>query len=1412
MPAPHFLGIDLGSITVKAVLTDAQGEVLFQKYQRHGSASRQTLADILTELNTLYPGLAVQGAVTGSAALNLATILGLPFIQEVIASSRIIAKVAPQTDVAIELGGEDAKILYFGRSIDLRMNEACAGGTGAFIDQMATLLHTDTLGLNELASRAKTIHPIASRCGVFAKTDMVSLLNEGVSREDLAISVLQAVVEQTISGLACGQPIRGNVAFLGGPLHFLPELVKRFVATLKLTPEQTLTFPEGQFMVARGAALSAQAEGGEPLPVTTLLERLEASRDKMEITQALPPLFRDEADYAQFRARHAKDAILQAPLETATGDLFLGVDLGSTTVKSVLIDEKGTVLDQSYNRNDGDPLKALIPYLINLLERIPKTAHLRGIGTTGYGANLAKAALNAQISEVETVAHLKAACFMEPDCTYVIDIGGQDMKCLAVQDGAVADVRLNEACSSGCGAFLQTFATSLGMSMPAFVQAALFAKHPVDLGSRCTVFMNSKVKQAQKEGASVPDIAAGLCYSVVRNALYKVLRLRSPEDLGAHVLVQGGSFLNDALLRIMETMLEREVVRPSLSGHMGAYGIALMCLKHRDTLAPCTLTAQNLRNLSFKSKAVLCRHCGNHCHLTINTFSNGQRLVSGNRCERGGEIRDKSKPVMPSIYTWKEKRLFDYTPLAENQAPRGRLGIPRVLNMYERYPFWFTLFTTLGYRVELSPVSSKAIYSLGISSMPSQTVCFPAKLAHGHVNYLIEQKVPHIFYPCIPRERMEGKEAFDCYSCPVVCGYPEVVRLNTEELLQGKSKLHTPYLNPEDMSSMARTLAEEFDIPKREVKKAIKKAMEAQAAYRKDLRDEASRILAEVEAKDGIGIVLCGRPYHVDPLVHHGIPNLITSLGAAVLSEDSMAALFEDADEETPLRVVDQWTFPSRLYRAARVVAAMEHLELVQLTSFGCGIDAVTSDQVAEILHRAGKMHTLLKIDEGPSLGAARIRIRSLLASIEERRKERRQARKQEADSYLLNPPVFTKDMRATHTIIAPQMSPVHFAFAESVFRGAGYKFHVLPTVSNEDIETGLRYVNNDACYPAQVVIGQLINALQSGAVDPKHSALLLSQTCGPCRATNYPGLLKRALKEAGFDNVPALTLRSKTGSYQPGFTFTRDLFNNTFRAILYGDMVQRLSQHTYTYEINKGDTDTLIKKWVDAITRDFAAGKSRDLEADMQAMTREFASIPMHKDKRPRVGIVGEILLCYHPDANRHIADLTRQEGGEPVLADMVDFFLYCFSDPIYRWQRLGGQALPAFLGWYFIQKFDHMRNALRRALAGSPFPQVAKFKDLFASAGKLISPGYQAGEGWLLSAELLKFISQGTTNALCLQPFGCLPNHVVGRGVFKEIKRLCADANLMAMDYEGGSSEANLLNRIKLFMSMAQTPGQQR
>lgn len=1400
----RYLGIDVGSITVKAVLLDAAGNTLYSSYKRHGAATREMLLSILEDLEKHFPGIAVHGAVTGSAALDLPRALGLTFIQEVIASSRSISKLAPQTDVAIELGGEDAKILYFGRSIDLRMNEACAGGTGAFIDQMATLLHTDTSGLNTLASHAKAIHPIASRCGVFAKTDMVSLLNEGVSREDLAISVLQAVVEQTISGLACGQPIRGNVAFLGGPLHFLPELVRRFAETLKLTPEQTLTFPDGQFMVAKGAALSASAEK-ESIPVSVLIGRLAAYRGEAKNKNSLPCLFKNEEEYASFRASHGLDRLPEADLASASGDLYLGVDLGSTTVKSVLIDSAGRVLAKSYNRNDGDPLKNLLPFLIDLLGRIPGTAHLRGVGTTGYGANLARAALAAQVSEVETVAHLKAACSLHPDTTYVIDIGGQDMKCMQVDEGAVADVRLNEACSSGCGAFLQTFATSLGMSMEKFVQTALFAKHPVDLGSRCTVFMNSKVKQAQKEGRSVDDIAAGLCYSVIRNALYKVLRLRSPKDLGEHMLVQGGSFLNDALLKVMENMLGREVHRPNLSGHMGAYGIALLAMQKKDSYEPSTLTAASLKNLSVTTKALRCKGCGNHCHLTINTFSNGQRLVSGNRCDRGARTDTQSREQLPSIYTWKEEHLFNYTPLPPDRAPRGRLGIPRVLNIYERYPFWFTLFTELGFRVEVSPFSSKQIFDMGISSMPSQSVCYPAKLAHGHISWLISQGVPQIFFPCIPRERIEYKNSVDCYSCPVACGYPEVVRLNNEDIRTSGCRMHTPFVNPFDDKSLTRQLSDEFGISRSEIRRAILKAHAAQDAYRTALHEEGRRIVNLLHEKHGIGVVICGRPYHVDPLINHGIPKLITSLGAAVLSEDSVAWMA--GSEDIDLRIVDQWSFPARLYRAARVVTEHEELELVQLTSFGCGVDAISSDQVAELLHSANKMHTLLKIDEGPSLGAARIRIRSLLATVEDRReRQRRKGVKQRGE--VPKSPVFTKEMRTTRTIIVPQMAPIHFALAENMFRGAGYNCYVLPTVSAKDIETGLKYVNNDSCYPSQVVIGQLINALQSGAVDPKNCALMLSQTCGPCRATNYPALLRKALHEAGFDDVPSLILRAQTGTSQPGFTMTSALLHNLIVAVTYGDMLQRLTNHTRTYEKTSGDTDELQKKWIDLLGADFAANRKRDFADDMQAMVRDFLTIPMDMVPRPRVGIVGEILLCYHPDANRHMADVTRHEGGEPVISDIVDFLLYCFSDPVYQWQHLGGKALPAFFGWYVIQKVEHMRNAARKALAGTRFPPLGRFRDLVHNAGRLISRGFQAGEGWLLSAELLRFISEGITNALCLQPFGCLPNHIVGRGVFKSLKQLYPNVNLMAVDYEGGSSEANLLNRVKLFMTMAQAP----
>lgn len=1404
-----FLGLDIGSTTAKLALVAADGRLLEARYLRHGAAVRQTLSTMLDQLAVKYPGMAVSAAITGSASLGLSEALGLPFVQEVVAASRAIAVLAPQTDVAVELGGEDAKILYLSQGMDLRMNEACAGGTGAFIDQMAALLHTDAASLNELAANHTTLYPIASRCGVFAKTDVVPLLNEGVAREDLAASIFQAVVEQTIGGLACGNPIRGKVAFLGGPLHFLPELRKRFIATLRLAPEDVVPFPNAQYMVALGTALSlvdlpgaARMADTGPVALDTLAGRARVRGNAGDRTGSLPPLFDGEADYSLFRERHNRDAVPRKPLESASGPLFLGVDLGSTTVKAVLTDVDGAVLTSWYERNQGDPLAGLLPYLADLADSLPEGAWIQSSVSTGYGAQLAQAALGSLSADVETVAHLKAACRLVPDATYVIDIGGQDMKCLKARDGLIAGVTLNEACSAGCGAFLETFARSLNLSMDAFVRAALFARNPVDLGSRCTVFMNSKVKQAQKEGADIGDIAAGLCYAVARNALYKVLRLRTPAELGDRVLVQGGSFLNDALLRVMERLLDRHVYRPDIAGLMGAYGAALLARSRTpEGAAPAPLSSASLRSLDISAKTLRCKGCGNHCLLTVNRFSNGRKLVSGNRCEHGASGGETASPSMPNLYAWKERRLFGYEPLPQDGAPRGRIGIPRVLNMYEHYPFWFTLLTELGYRVELSPPSGKELFDLGLSSMPSQTVCYPAKLAHGHIASLLRKGLKRIFFPCLPRERRENGTAADGYNCPVVAGYPEVIRLNTDELLEKGCTLYTPFVSLEHPDTLVAALHDLFGIPKKELRDAVRVAAHEQETYRAELRAEGERVLAELECSGKLGIVLSGRPYHADPAIHHGLPDLVASLGAAVLSEDSVAHLGR-LDE--PLRVVDQWTYHSRLYRATALVCARPNLELVQLTSFGCGLDAITADQVAELLARAGKLHTLIKIDEGASLGAARIRIRSLLAAVEER---------PGAASALSAPhpaasasrPVFTKPMRQTHTILAPQMSPLHFDIIGKAISSAGYRLEILPTVSRKAIETGLNYVHNDACYPAIVVIGQLIDALQSGQCDPKHTALMLAQTCGPCRATNYPALLRKALCEAGFADVPVLTLSGGALNSQPGFSISPRLLHRLILSCLYGDMLQRVSLSTRTHERNAGDTDDLLAHWMERAGSCAARGDGSLFKSHMRSIVRDFSAIRQDHEPRPRVGIVGEILLKYHPDANNQVIRHIMEEGGEPVLTDLMDFFLYCLLDPVYLWKHMGGKAFPAFSNWLLIKRIESLRDTMRRALDGSRFLPVSRIAELARSVRGIVSTGNQAGEGWLLTAEMLELIDHGVGNVLCLQPFGCLPNHITGKGVLKELKRIRPLANLMAVDYDPGSSEANQLNRIKLFMTVA-------
>ena len=985
------IGIDVGSTTVKVVAMNTNLEVLYTTYKRHFSDTKNTVCSCLEELVDKFENYDMTIALTGSGALSVSEFLGLPFIQEVVACKRTVEKYIPQTDVVIELGGEDAKIIYFGKSIEQRMNGTCAGGTGAFLDQMATLLNTTTPGLNELAKDYNTIYPIASRCGVFAKTDIQPLLNEGAAKEDIAASIFQAVVNQTISGLACGRPIRGKVAFLGGPLSYLSELRKRFIETLNLTQDEIIVPEDAHLLVAKGATLDSI--NYKSITIEKLKSKIELLKNYHDMSSdSLKPLFTIENEYKEFKERHSKHTVPKKELDKFSGDCFLGIDAGSTTSKIVLIDNEANLLYSSYKNNEGKPLQTVINMLKDLYSILPKKAIIRYSGSTGYGEKLMQTALNLELGEIETIAHYTAAKKFMPNATSIVDIGGQDMKYIKIKNGAVDNIMLNEACSSGCGSFIETFAKSLNLSIEEFVEEAIKSNRPVDLGSRCTVFMNSKIKQAQKEGYKVGDISAGLSYSVIKNAIQKVMKIRDVETLGDSIVVQGGTFYNDAVLRAFELIVGKEVIRPDIAGLMGAYGIAVLAKEEFDInndkqyISKVTKN-EELDNLKVTVVHTRCHGCENNCLLTVNEFSTGKKFITGNRCERGAGI-EKNKTQLPNLYKYKYQRLFGYKPLAEEDAKRGTIGMPRVLNMYEDYPFWFTLFTNLGFRVILSEKSDRKTYEKGMESMPSESVCYPAKLSHGHIVSLINQGIKTIFYPCMMYSRQEDSEANNKYNCPIVISYSEVLKNNVEDLNEKGIKFINPFL-PFDKQGLVKRLYEleefkEYGFTKKELREAVQKAEEEYQRYKADIRQKGEEALKYIEENNLKAIVLAGRPYHIDPEINHGIDTMITSLGLCVLSEDSVAHL---STVQRPIRVVDQWVFHSRLYRAADVVGRNKNLELVQLNSFGCGVDAVTTDQVEEILSSFGKMYTLIKIDEVNNLGAIRIRIRSLIASMNKRNK-----------------------------------------------------------------------------------------------------------------------------------------------------------------------------------------------------------------------------------------------------------------------------------------------------------------------------------------------------------------------------------------------------------------------------------------
>ena len=1298
-------GIDIGSTTVKLVVLDDADEILYGEYRRHQAHTQETLSTLLEEAKKSVGECELQVCITGSGAINLGKALDISFVQEVVAVATALKKCAPQTDVAIELGGEDAKIIYFTGGLEERMNGVCAGGTGSFIDQMASLLQTDAAGLNREAEQYKQIYPIAARCGVFAKTDIQPLINEGATKADLAASIFQAVVNQTISGLACGKPIRGCVAFLGGPLHFLPELKKAFVRTLGLTAETTVDPDHSHLFAAMGAAMESTKK--DTVPIDTLIERLKNGVSISFEMPRLPALFESHAEYEQFCCRHARASVARGELSAYRGNCYLGIDAGSTTTKMALIGENGELLYSYYTNNNGNPIEAAKKGIHELQTLMPGNAKIVRACSTGYGEALLQAAFSLDDGEVETIAHCTAASFFDPKVDCVLDIGGQDMKCIRLKNGAVDSIMLNEACSSGCGSFIENFANSLGYTAEEFAQTALFAEHPVDLGTRCTVFMNSNVKQAQKEGASVSDISAGLAYSVIKNALYKVIKLSSAEELGSHIVVQGGTFHNKAVLRAFEEIAGAEVICPDISGVMGAFGAALIA-RRNYTGAPTPtkmLSLEQIEALTYSSFTRRCGGCANHCMLTVNVFDGERRHITGNRCEKMVGNAERKKAA-PNMVEFKRRCIFGYEPLAESAAARGTIGIPRVLNLYENYPFWATFFKQLHFRVILSPFSSRKIYELGMESIPSESECYPAKLAHGHVQWLINQGIKTIFHPCVFYEHQETLGAQNHFNCPIVVSYPENIKNNVEAVTNGAVRYIRPFMAFTDEKTVADRMVklcrEEWNIPAPEVHAAVKAAWAEQQRVKADIRTEGKRLLNQMKHNGECGIVLAGRPYHIDPEINHGIPELIASYGLTVFTEDSLPIDFEPS---RPLRVVDQWVYHSRLYNAAEFVCQHDKLEMIQLNSFGCGLDAVTTDQVSEILEASGKLYTLLKIDEVANLGAVRIRIRSLLSATD-------------------------------------------------------------------------------------------------------RLAIVMTQTGGCCRASNYVSFIRRALDKAGYSHIPVISLNANGMEKNEGFSLSAGLVTDAAKTIVYGDLFMRCLYRVRPYEVIPGSADALHKKWQDICIDSLINSKTQYTYKEVcRGIVNAFDSFPIDETiRKPRVGIVGEILVKYMPLANNHLVELLEREGAEVVVPDLLDFFNYCVFGSQYKAEYLGTKKSSVIVSKAAIRLIAALRkpatdalNESKRFEAPLSVYRIAEMTKPFLSLGNLY------GEGWFLAGEMIELITHGTPNVVCIQPFACLPNHVVGKGVIKALKKAYPQSNIAAVDYDPGASEVNQLNRIKLMLSTA-------
>lgn len=1421
LPANSYrLGIDIGSTTAKVVVVNEAAKVVFSAYRRHNAQAIETLLDILQEAHQIVGDALLTVQVTGSAGMGITEKFNLPFIQEVIASAEVVKQRYPNVQTLIDIGGEDAKIIFFNPNglPDMRMNGACAGGTGAFIDQMASLLNIPVTDLNRLAQQPHTIFPIASRCGVFAKTDVQNLLSREVCHADIAASIFRAVVLQTLSTLSRGRVPQPKILFSGGPLTFLPALKTSFMEALAISPDDVILVDHAELLPAIGAALAHHSA-----PHTTTLPALIAQLNTTSANQALiqprlPRLFTDQAEFDGWLIRQTKHktprvAILALPTDQPC---FLGVDSGSTTTKLVLIDEEGRLVFEHYRNNHGNAVQAVKEGLTLLNQAFAdhnRTPHIVRSVVTGYGEDLVRAAFGFDEGMVETLAHFRAARAFNPDVSFILDIGGQDMKAIFVSNGHIRNIEINEACSSGCGSFIQTFAQSLGYSVSDFAAEACQSQAPCDLGSRCTVFMNSKVKQSLREGASVSDISAGLAYSVIKNAINKVLKITDKSVLGEHIVVQGGTFRNKAIHKALEVLLERPVVCPDIAELMGAYGASLTA---RDAFTLQTELDSQLVSLdaletvtASKKQTINCRGCENQCTITKMVFANSNVFFTGNRCERIFTSRGQKAKAGQSLPARKAELLFNRPTTPQISGNGLTLGIPRVLNVFQNYPFWNELLTACGFTVRLSDVSTHPLYQRGVDTVMSENICFPAKLVHGHIYNLIEAGVDRIFYPLVTFEQKEFADADNCYNCPIVTGYPEVIRSAIDPTGQHQIPLDMPIITFADDSLLKKgcyTYLKTLGVPRKTFNRAFRQAMAAQKSYQTDVKAQGAEILRRARAENRPVVLLLNRPYHLDPLINHKLPELITGFGVDLITEDAIPTNFAPLDNR---HMVTLWAYPNRYYHAAHWAGKQTGVEVVQLNSFGCGPDAVAVDEVKGILSEYGKSPTVLRIDEIDSPGSARLRLRSMIESL---------ARTTSAPSSEPKPRLTTRLFRKADqrkTILVPQLSHFYTAPLARPLQDMGYKFEFLPPADHQSVQTGLKYTNNEICYPGIILLGDMIKALQSGKYNPDEIAVGITQTGGQCRDSCYLPLFKKAMIAAGFSDVPIVSMAINPLNRQPGFKINIvEYVYKLLVGLVYVDALSTMYHTSAIRETTPGQALLLANRYMKPFEDGSLPIKPAVLLQMLSQAVTDFNQLPTQIKNCPQVGIVGEIYVKYNPFGNNHVVQWLMSQGIEAVVPSLLEFFMSNFiiwpnnmkanlekNNPLLR--------LVAQFSQKYIQGFTRHADEILQTF--KHFRPHHTIKDIAHTAENIINLTNSYGEGWLIPGEIGEFVKEGINNVLCLQPFGCLANHITAKGIEKRLKAQYPQLNLLFLDADAGVSEVNFFNRAHFFVSHAKEASQQ-